>query len=309
MTNVARHARASTCTVRLEARRRRAGGRGRRRRRRHRPPTSQAGVGLVALRERAAELGGRERGHLPTHGGTVVRAWLPLRRPRERARSASSWSTTTRSCARGSPALLGALDGIDVVGTAADGRDAVHVVAETAPDVVVMDIQMPHLDGIEATRMITGRQPGRPRGDADDERGRRDRARRDPRGRLAATCSRGPAPRRCSTRSARPRAGRHGVRGVAGRAGGGVLRRRAARPAEEPFPELTERERDGAPAAGGRALQRRHRRRALRVQQDGAQRGVRRSTPSCTPPGGPRRSSRRGRPGTGGIERGLTMDA
>ena len=40
-------------------------------------------------------------------------------------------------------ALLGALDGIEVVGTAADGRDAVHVVGETPPDVVVMDIQMP----------------------------------------------------------------------------------------------------------------------------------------------------------------------
>jgi DNA-binding NarL/FixJ family response regulator len=57
-------------------------------------------------------------------------------------------------------ALLGALDGVEVVGAAADGRAAVHAVEESAPDVVVMDIAMPELDGIEATRFVTARHPG-----------------------------------------------------------------------------------------------------------------------------------------------------
>ncbi|MBN1813202.1 MAG: response regulator transcription factor [Anaerolineae bacterium] len=56
-------------------------------------------------------------------------------------------------------ALLDAESDIAVVGTAANGRDAVHQVTELHPDVVVVDIVMPDLGGVEATRQIHETSP------------------------------------------------------------------------------------------------------------------------------------------------------
>jgi NarL family two-component system response regulator LiaR len=56
--------------------------------------------------------------------------------------------------------ILEPMDGIEVVGVARDGAEALELIPSARPDVVLMDLKMPGMNGIQATRLICARYPG-----------------------------------------------------------------------------------------------------------------------------------------------------
>jgi DNA-binding NarL/FixJ family response regulator len=60
---------------------------------------------------------------------------------------------------KGLEAMLAAADSVDLVGTAADGRTAVELALELQPDIILMDLHMPRLNGVEATARIVQSSP------------------------------------------------------------------------------------------------------------------------------------------------------
>ena len=93
-----------------------------------------------------------------THWGAAGAPRLVLRRG-DRAMTRVLLVDDHAMVRTGIATLLGVTDDLEVVGQASDGEEAVSVAVETRPDVVLMDLSMPGVDGVEATRRILAAQP------------------------------------------------------------------------------------------------------------------------------------------------------
>ncbi|MFO7654405.1 MAG: PAS domain-containing protein [Candidatus Krumholzibacteriia bacterium] len=149
-----------------------------------RPGAEGGGFGLFSIRERLDLVGGTFEMHsVPGAGSRFVltapleeseREPVAVSRPFRIAFADKTTSVGPRSSARigvlladdhevmreGLARLLAEEPDIDVVGEAADGQQAVALAGELVPDVILMDMSMPKLNGIEATRAIHRNHPG-----------------------------------------------------------------------------------------------------------------------------------------------------
>ena len=144
---------------------------------------SSTGFGLFSIRERMLSLGGRFDLKASPGKGTVATLVLPITNvPSERSEGdKSALVVSTHEAAKrtrmngsrirvlvaddhavvrqGLCSLLAQYEDIEVVGEASNGYEAVEMDRHLQPDVFVMDVTMPKLDGIEATRRIKRQHP------------------------------------------------------------------------------------------------------------------------------------------------------
>ncbi len=136
-------------------------------------------VGLASMRERAQALGGKMSVDSSPGKGTRIKividsstggdSTLPVkmimrkttRRPKMPENKIKVLIVDDHAIVRqGLRTLLELMDDISVVGEAANGKIAIDLVSQIHPDVVMMDLMMPEMDGITATRQICAQNPG-----------------------------------------------------------------------------------------------------------------------------------------------------